>query len=194
MAYLTAAELKAYKDIDTAADDMLLTSLIAAAQKYIENRTRRVFEASADATRYYTVGADTNGAILWLDRDLASITSITNNANGTVEVLATTDYVTLPRTAPFNRIKLLGASGKSWRYTVDPENSIAVVGKWAYATSPPEDIKHACRRLATYYYMQKDAQVFDITAMPDQGAIVIPKGVPADVDKILDNYTWMVVA
>jgi hypothetical protein len=36
-------------------------------------------------------------------------------------------------------------------------------------------------RLAAYLYHQRDASVFDTTALPDSGVIMIPKGIPADV-------------
>ena len=37
-------------------------------------------------------------------------------------------------------------------------------------------------------YRQKDASVFDTTAIPDQGVIVSPQGIPRDVRLMLDPY------
>jgi hypothetical protein len=65
---------------------------------------------------------------------------------------------------------------------------VEISGKWAYSTTPPADIEHACIRLVGYYYRQKDAQVFDVTVIPEAGAITIPKGIPDDVKKILLPY------
>ncbi len=63
-----------------------------------------------------------------------------------------------------------------------------MTGKWAYSTTPPDDIEHACTRLAAYMYRQKDAQTFDTTAIPDAGVILVPQGIPKDVKMILDHY------
>jgi hypothetical protein len=42
--------------------------------------------------------------------------------------------------------------------------------------------------LAGYYYRQKDAGVFDTTAIPDMGVIQVPQGIPRDVQLILNPY------
>jgi hypothetical protein len=65
---------------------------------------------------------------------------------------------------------------------------IEVVGKFAYSTSAPNDIVHATERLVGYYYRQKDSQVFDVTAIPDAGVLMIPQGIPADVKLLLKPY------
>jgi len=194
MTYTTGADLKTYLGITTATDDALLTALIASAQAAIDNHTRRTFEAAADTIRYFTVGVDTEGGILLLDRDLCAITSIINNNDGTSpETLLTTQYTTMPRNnTPYWGIRLLTSPGKYWRYTSDAEAGIKITGKWAYSTTPPADIVQACRRLAGYYYKQRDAQVFDVTSIPEQGAMVIPQGIPKDVKLLLDSYVrWM---
>ncbi len=190
MSYLTVNDLKAYLNITESTDDNLLVTLIAAAQKAVESHTRRVFEASADAIRYFTVGVDTDGATLLLDRDLCAITSIITNADSTSPItLATTEYFTKPRNhTPYYEIVIAGSSGQSWRYASDAEAGIKVTGKWAYSLTAPADIVQACRRLAGYAYKQRDAQVFDVTAFPDQGQIIIPKGMPQDVKILLAPY------
>ena len=189
MSYLTVNDLRAYLNIEGSVDDGLLSTLVSAAQKAVESYTRRLFEATADTTRYFTVGVDTNGAMLYLDRDLCSITTLTNNADGTGEVLTTSHYTTVPRNeTPYYAIKLLTSAGKYWRYTTSAENGITLAGRWAYSITPPLDIVQATRRLAGYYFKQRDAQVFDVTAMPDMGQILIPKGIPADVKQLLNPY------
>ena len=42
--------------------------------------------------------------------------------------------------------------------------------------------------MASYFYRQKDAQVFDVTATPELGTITVPAGIPADVRILLDPY------
>lgn len=196
MAYISKAELKGYQGITLTGDDTLIDALIAAAQNYIEKRTGRVFEASDDTIRYLNAAKNVEGAKLYLDRDLCAITTIVNNADGTTpETLSsTTDYITVPRNdTPYYALKLKAQSGKYWRYTYDPEEGIKITGKWAYSTTPPAAIVQACKRLVGYYYKLKDAQVFDITALPEQGAIMIPKGVPADVELMLKPFIKVVV-
>lgn len=192
MAYTTAALVKTYLGITGSTDDTLITALIARAQKAIDTYTQRTFEASADTTRYYTVGKDTDGDVLYFDADICSITSVANNADdgsGGTALTNGTDYFTYPRnTTPYIYIKIASNSTYYWEYTNNPEGGIIVVGKFAYSTSAPDDIVHACTRLASYYFRQKDSQVFDVTAIPDAGVIQTPVGIPADVKKILDLY------
>lgn len=193
MAYTSVAQVKLYLDISETDDDQLLGDLIDYAQKAIDGYTGRSFEASADSTRYFTVGVDTEGRMLYLDEDLADITSVITDADATSPTtLATTDYITHPRNrTPYHAIEILGSSNNSWEYTDDPEGGISVTGKWAWSETAPNDIIHACNRLTAYYYRQKDAGVFDTTAIPDAGIIQIPQGIPRDVQLILNPYRRM---
>jgi hypothetical protein len=191
MAYTDSTALKTYLGVSGATDDALLTALIASAQAAIDVYTSRTFEAAADSTRYFTVGVDTLGRTLYLDQDLAAITTVKTNADDGSggDSLATTDYITHPRNrTPYHALVIKLSSAYDWTYTDDPTGGITVTGKWAYSTSAPNDIVHACLRLAAYYYRQKDAGVFDTTAIPDAGIIQIPQGIPRDVQLILNPY------
>lgn len=192
MAYTEYDDVKTYAGINGSGDDALISDLIGRAQAAIDAYTGRTFETgTSDTTRKFTVGIDTEGKILYLDEDLADITSIVTNADGgaDAETLTTGDYITHPRNrTPYFSIEILSSSDEEWFYTTDRENGVTVEGKWAYSTTPPADIVHACIRLATYYYRQKDAGVFDVTAIPDAGIIQIPQGIPKDVKMILDVY------
>lgn len=193
--YITIAELKEYLQITGATEDHILEDCIEDAQQQIESYTARLFEAAADSTRRFIVGKDTRGPDLYVDEDLCAITSIVTNAdNGSGgETLATTDYYTYPlNRTPYYKIKLAASSSKSWDYTYNPEAGITVTGKWAYSTTPPNDIRRACRRLAGYNYKMRDAQVFDSTAIVEQGVLIIPKGLPVDVAMILEAYQRLV--
>jgi hypothetical protein len=194
MAYATVADLREYGGIDGTADDYLLEALITRAQKAIDTYIQRIFEASADTTRKFTVGVDTDGLMLYLDEDLASITTVTTDAdNASPTTLTSTEYITHPRNiTPYYALEILSSSSNSWTYTTDPENGITVKGRWAYSTTAPDDIIHACIRLVSYYYAQKDASVFDVTAIPDAGIIQTPQGIPADVKMILNPYRKLV--
>lgn len=191
MAYISVANLKIYLDVTASGDDTLLTALIARAQAVIDAKTHRTFEASADSTRKFTVGMDTDGRKLFFDEDCCSITTVTTNADksGGGDVIPAAQYATMPRNrTPYYGIEILSSSSYDWDYTSDPENGITVAGKWAWSTTAPENIIQACARLAGYFYKQKDAQIFDVTAIPEAGIIQIPQGIPRDVELLLEPY------
>jgi hypothetical protein len=190
MAYCTVADVKEYLDIEGADDDALLGDLIDRAQKAIDSKTRRTFEdPGADATRYFTVGIDTDGLELLFDEDIYTITTVVTDADGDADTIPSTAYVTRPRNkTPYYGVKILGSSDYYWDYTDDPEGGIEITGRWAYSESAPDDIVQACARWAAYLYRQRDSQVFDTTAIPDAGVIQIPHGIPADVKILLDPY------
>lgn len=191
MAYCSDEDVKEYLDITTLGDDTLLADLIDRAQKGIDSYTGRTFEdPGADATRYFTVGVDTDGLYLYFDEDIYSITTVKSNAdNASPTTITSSEYVTIPRnTTPYYGIKILTSSNEYWDYTDDPENGIEITGRWAYSSVAPADVVQACARWAAYMYRQKDAQVFDVTAIPDAGVITIPQGIPVDVKMLLDPY------
>jgi hypothetical protein len=191
-AYATSTDVKQYLGINSTltGDDTLITALILRAQTAIDTHTHRTFSSTAAATRRFTVGLDTFDGVLWFDEDIYSVSTVKTNADSTAPVtVASTEYVTLPRNrTPYYGIKLRSDADVEWDYADAPEMGITVAGRWAYSATPPADIKHACVRLASYYYQQKDAQVYDVTAMPDAGVITVPQGVPADVKEILKPY------
>lgn len=190
MAYCTAADVKTYLGISETDDDALITQLVTAAQQAIDTHCNRTFEAAADSTRNFSVEHDVDGRTVWLDEDLADITTVTSNADGSSpDVIPSTDYVTKPRNrTPYYAIVLKTSSDDDWDYADDPEDGITIEGKWAYSETAPDDIKQWCIRLASYYYRQKDAQVFDVTAVPEAGVITVPQGLPADVRQGLRHY------
>lgn len=191
MTYTTVDELKSYLGLGTVGDDDLLETLIAAAQSTIERKTHVVFEASGDTTRYYTVGKRTYGLLLMFDCYFCALTTVKTNADapGGGDTIPSNQYITLPRNkAPYYGIEILPSSDYRWEYTNNPETGIAITGKAAYSATAPDDIKQACKRLAAYYYRQKDAGIYDVTAIPDAGIIQIPQGMPADVSLILEPY------
>lgn len=194
MAYTTFSDVKTYLGMSTTGDATLINSLVDRAQSAIDHYTGRTFEhTTVAATHYFTVGVDTDGPVLFLDEDLCKISTIKTNCDGTTVSISTTEYITAPRNdKPYYKIVLLDSTTNSWDYTNDPENGVQVAGMWSYSTVAPDDIKHACIRLSAYYYRQRDAQVFDVTAIPDAGVITVPQGMPADVKAILDPYRKIV--
>jgi len=189
-AYTNSSTVRSYLGITSTSDDTLLTALILRAQTAIDAYTHRTFSSTANTTRRFTVGRDTDKRTLWLDADLASINAVVTSADSTSPVtVASTEYITHPRnTKPYYAIELRSDADADWDYADAPEMGVTVSGKWAYSTSPPADVVHACIRLASYYYRQRDAQVFDVTADPGSGTITVPVGIPADVKMVLKPY------
>lgn len=186
MAYAVIADVKEYLGLTDTAHDALLTRLITAAQKYIEQKTGRVFEAAANSTRTLDAWADVEGRRLWLGGDLCAITSVTN---GDAVVVSTAQYATEPRNStPYYAILLLNSSGKAWTYVDDPEKAITIVGKWAYSATPPADIVQATIRLAGWMYRQRDNSADGDRGIIAGNATILPNRVPTDVEALIAPY------
>ena len=190
MAYTTVNEVKTYLGLSGENSDGLISNLVNAATAAIDSHTHRTFQAQVNETREYSL-YDVENGVLWFDDDICEITTVTvdadNESGGTV--LASGDYITRPRNkTPYYGIKIISSSDNTWTYSSSPDTAIEVSGKWGWSQTPPPNINHACVRLAGYYYRQKDAQTFDVTATPELGQITIPQGIPADVRVILKPY------
>ena len=192
MAYCTLAQVKDYLDIGADTDDVLLSMLITRAQQAIDNYTRRVFEAETE-TRYFECDAlGDDYYTLFVDRDLLTITTLTNGDSSST-VIPATEYWLMPRNGSHKHtIRLKIDSTYSWEF--DTDYWVTVVATWGYSTTAPADIVHATIRMVAYYYAQKDAGVFDVTAVPEAGIIQVPQGMPRDVKVILDPYVRMGLA
>jgi len=187
MAYCTLAEVKDYLGSEVVTDDILIEDLIDAAQKIIDNYTSRVFEASSDTTRYFDAKDDVEDSTLWFDADICSITSVTNGDSTTV---TSSQYVTIPvNTTPYYGIKIRSDQTIAWTYSTYHEKAITVVGKWAYSTTAPLAVKHACMRLAAFLYRQRDSSTdFDRPVVVEGNITILPGDLPRDVRLILQPY------
>lgn len=177
--------------LDVNDDDPLLESLLTRAQFAIDNHTHRTFEAAADTTKLFDAEQDTSDHYMVLDwtpyvLDLCQITTV---INGDGTSISASSYVTNPRNqTPWYGLRFKLNSGLYWTFDQDPENAISITGRWAYSVTAPADIVHATVRMATYMYRQKDANTFDVTAIPGAGVIEVPQGIPRDVGKLLEPY------
>ena len=191
MAYITRAQLKVYLGISEAGDDVLLDESILEAQSFIEAETGRSFEAVTD-TKYYLRDAlsDDDEFMLLLDDDLLTVTTLTNG-DSDATAIAASEFVLWPRNygPPYWGIKLDTDSTHSWEW--DTDYYVSVLGTWGYSATASREIQHATKRMAAYYYRQKDSQVFEAVAVPEAGIITIPQGTPADVANILKKYRKM---
>lgn len=190
--YCTLEQIKPYLSIESNEDDNLINDIIERATKIIENGTGRIFFCDTPTTEYYDYEHYHNHrGEIYFDKDLAEIVSITNGD----DTLVTADkYVSNPNNfTPIASIKLKRNSNIYWTFTDTPENAIAINGYWAYSKTPPLDIVHACIRLTTFLYRQKDNAVdIDRTIGMGDGMMIFPISLPKDVTTILKYYQRIV--
>ena len=175
--------MKEYLRITADDDDGLLDTLLKAAQARVDQICQRTFEASTDTIRFYDAYEVVAGHTLFFDMDLAAITKLENNGGE----VPSADYTLLPRNAPKPYYGLKLKRGR-FEPGSTPEDAIKITGKWAYSTSPPADIVHATKRLAAFYFREKDSQVFQVIGPPDGANITLPQTEPAAVKAILRPY------
>ena len=193
MAYLELEDIRGYLDIDLTSDNPLLQEAIEDAQSYIESQTNRVFEATTD-TKYFGRSAldRWNSRLLnLLNEDLLSVTTLTNGDSSSTAIAAA-NYWLWPRNEgpPYFGILLKTDISDYWEW--DTDYWVTVTGTWGYSTTVPDDIRRACAVLAAYFYRQKDAAMFETTAIVESGAIAIPQGIPATVDRVIRRYKRMI--
>lgn len=190
--YCTLEQIKPYLSIESDEDDQLLNDIIERATRIIEVGTGRIFFCDTPTTEYYDYEHYRNHrGEIYLDKDLAEIVSITN---GDSTIVGTDKYVTNPNNfSPIESIKLKRNSSIYWTYTDTPENAIAINGYWAYSKTPPLDIVHACIRLTSFLYRQKDNAVDQDRAMGvGDGMMIFPVNIPKDVSNVLKFYQRIV--
>jgi hypothetical protein len=103
-------------------------------------------------------------------------------------IISGADYWLWPRDLgpPYFGILLRSNIDDYWQWDTDGE--VSVTGTWGYSATPPADIRQATLSLAAYLFRAKDAAVFETTAIVESGAIAIPQGIPATVDRIIKRY------
>lgn len=175
MAYATLTELKAYLgiDSDTVTDDDLLTRFLGQAQQAVDLHFLRTFEAATDTIRLFDAEKDVVGGLLILDQDLCAVTEI---INGDGTVVSPSEYLLLPREAPYFGVRLRRNSGVSWNYPDGPEEAISVEGRWAYATTAPAAIKAVTTWLAATMYRTKD----NVAQTGNNAAVAAEKDILSD--------------
>jgi hypothetical protein len=158
MAYVTLAEVKQQGGYDAGDTyhDGLITALIPRAQNTIETITNNVFEVDSVTTRRFDYMLQTDGYKLYFDEYLASTTSLVVT-NGTGDVVASSNYVTMPRNhAPFYGLQLKTDTDVIWDYDDSPEEAIQIAGYWGYSLTPPDAIKQVAIELVLHWVRQND--------------------------------------
>lgn len=175
---------------EQAASDDLLLILIRAATQWIDEHCDRRFARNQDEERTFDPTRDVeewDENILHLGDDLHTLTQVLNGDGADITALVTPE----PRhQKPHAILRLKSRATTTWTYPDDgdPENSIRVIGRWTYSVTAPEDIALACMRLVQYLYWQRQAPLFETTAIPEMGMVQVPPGMPADARNILEQY------
>jgi hypothetical protein len=199
MALVTLADFKLYVGTSSSSgQDALLQASLDAGEKEVLNFCKRAtaftgFEQSSGLTRYYRAGdvidlpeaGGKSGPVLWLGN--ADLLGVDTLLNGDGTAISSTGYWLEPRHSTaqagpaykYLRLK----SSESWAWDTDGE--ITITGTWGYSTAPDAAIVNAVKETAKYVYNLKDAQTYDVTAMPDIGQMTIPKGMPKHVETTL---------
>lgn len=179
MAYITVADLRLYLRANAqtplpSGDDDLLAVAITDAMAFIADHTGRVFEATADTTRLFTLD-DVLGAKLTFDTDLATTpTEVLNGDGGSIPANA---YRLEPLNhRPAYALLLKASHGYAWA-----GEEIQVTGRWAYSVEAPAGIQRICKRLAVYFYRQRGTNTdLDRPIMTADGTILTPARIPMD--------------
>ena len=111
----------------------------------------------------------------------------THSVNCSGSLISGVNYWLTPRNdgQPYHGIQLKTDIDSYWEW--DTDGWVTVVGTWGYNTTPPDDIRRATLVLASYFFRQKDG-MFETTAIVESGAIAIPQGIPATVDRVINRY------
>ena len=189
MSYVALADLKVelgYAE-DDETYDALLQQKLDEATAFIERHTEKRFGVDTDTTRYFDAVADVDGRSLWLGTWCAGITSI---VNGDGVAVTGNQYTTYPRNeTSFFSVRLKGSSGVSWTYADDPEDAIAVTGKWGYTTDVPDDVAAACTLIATHLFRRRENSGGDLDrTVVVAGATLLPAALPREAMDLLRYY------
>jgi hypothetical protein len=143
MAYISFADYQTYTGTTLAVTEQtwLLDSLIPEVTDVIEEQVGFGFEAAANSDRKFNPyeNASLRNRLLF-DTWAASVNSLTIDGS----VIDAADYILLGD-GPYYGIEMIPSSGESFmNFGADPQESIVVSAKWAYAVTPPGRIIRAC--------------------------------------------------
>lgn len=172
---VTLAEAKAQMRVLHANEDDLITRMISAASRHVENRIGR--NLLKRTVTYKRLGFARACAAIVLPRPpVITVSSVSYvDADGATVVLSAGAYVLLP--GPVED-RLAPASGASWPNAHRGMQSVIVVydsGYGAVASDVPEDLRHAVLLLVQHFYAHR-------SAVMDGPAVVTPMAVDALIE------------
>jgi hypothetical protein len=173
MTYGTVANLKLRIGVTTAADDTVLGQLLDAASAAVDRLAGRTW-VSGSATRYfrYHDGAiSSDGHFLFLDAPVSGVTTLTN---GDGVVVASTDYVLLPRNDTYKTmIELTYASALYFWFGTYRDGEITVLAAWVI----PDNVTEAAYILAEALYRrgEESAVPYEVALLQARSLIAPPR-------------------
>lgn len=180
---LTSVEaVRRYGFFDSGRDDLLIAALITAASRAIESYCRRSFRADTATDRAFRdrssagIASPFRGSVLLLDSELAeAATAITGTPSVTY----------MPENDP-PYYSICNEDG-AWA------PPITVTGYWAYTRVPPADIELGAMRMTKWLYELRQTTRGDGVVVTDQGAVLLPAALPADVLALIEPYRRRVI-
>jgi len=162
-------------------DDSQIVELLAESSRLIDNVTGREFFLTTGTFYYEPVTDET----LFLDRDFASIVTVTN---GDGSVISSNNYKVLPlNETPKYAIKLKSNSGISW--TDNGSDEVITVYGVSGISPVPEEIKLACILWTVALYRQRNGESpLEGGYITPNGTYIIPGGTPKSVAEILAKW------
>ena len=180
MSYCTLQQLKQDMNINEVNDDALLRLIITHVDALIDSHYGFSWQApSADSTRTFDAVTDVDGATLYVDTWLGSITTVTN---GDGVVVTSSQYVTEPRNqAPYYALKLRSDASLGWTYSTYHEGAISIAGKWYYADANGLLVLgRVAIALSRWIYRQKNtSNDLDRPLISPGGVVIMPQTLPA---------------
>ena len=167
------------------AEDGLLTDCLLAAERAIEDYTRRRFGTTAGTIYYSRFTANVSGAALYTDEDIYAIRGGTV-WNGDGQAIPAGSIWLEPRNEgpPYRVLRLY--STYVWTWNTDSE--IAIPAAIGFSDRAPEAIRQATREYAAFLYRAKDQGPGDVAGFEEGGIVQQPKGMPESVRRKLEPY------
>lgn len=192
--YATAGELQAYLRVDHKSVRLdVMSRLLEAASREIDNITGRNFFQSASIARYFPGNFSSELDI----GDCISISTVKvdEDDDGVYELtIAATDYVTHPYNAdplepPISSIELRPTASRSTWHGYGPK-MVEVTGVWGFCqdTNVPAPISQACIMQAGRWYKRAETAFSSMSANQQFGQFEIYKGMDPDVEQLLKDY------
>jgi hypothetical protein len=176
--------------------DTAIGNMITAASRLIDKEVGREanwFSSTDEQTRYF----DGSGEVTQEIDECHTLTSVSVSESGSIVVseytawTLDTDYYVSPYNysdlgVPINRLiaDWNGTKYKFPRY----RKCVQVVGQFGFSTTPPEDIKLACKIQTMRWFGRAKQMYQDASASQVTGQMVYVKELDADVKAILASY------
>lgn len=195
MTYPDLDDVKNYLGISVGTDDTLLQEILDNIVGFVEIFTERTFVVAGDTTVNFEpvepYVPSNKKEMLYLFRDLAQITSVTN---GNGDTIAASSYTTKTTKigACIYALRLTGAavqSGIGWQFGSDG-TPIQITGRWGYSVSCPDTIYEIILQLSAHDYRARSAgQGGTITSVSKRSGLVIGAAqLPNDVMRKLLRF------